>query len=124
MFEHGITELCRQLRKNETPAEKKLWEILKDRQFLNYKFRRQHPFVYFSVNREKRFFIADFYCAPARLILELDGKIHDFQRDYDANRDAVLAQLGLATIRIKNEELEEDLTGVFNKITGGLRRAQ
>ena len=122
MFNTSITHLCRELRKNETPSEKGLWKLLQGRLFANYKFRRQHPFIYQSVQGRKSFFIADFYCPTANLIVELDGKIHDYQKDYDENRDFVLSQLGLTTIRIKNEAFENDCAEVMNKILVYLQR--
>ena len=118
MFEPSITELCRQLRRNQTPSEIRLWKTLIDRQFKGYKFRRQHPFIYESRQGKRRFFIVDFYCAERNFIIELDGKVHDYQKDYDENRDWVLAQLGFKTVRIKNEELALD----FDKVTGTILR--
>ena len=117
-----ITELCRELRNNETASEERLWNILSGRTFSDYKFRRQHPFIYSTIQFKKSFFIADFYCASKKIIIELDGKIHDFQKDYDANRDAILGQLGLKTIRIKNEELDKDIAVVLKKIENALKR--
>ncbi|MCW5908172.1 MAG: DUF559 domain-containing protein [Chitinophagales bacterium] len=61
------------------------------------------------------FFIADFYCAEKSLIIEVDGKYYDFQKDYDANRDAVLASLSLTTVRLSNEELK-NMNAVKEKI--------
>lgn len=116
----NITEFCRELRKRETPSEKTLWAHLKGRQFSAYKFRRQHPFSYHRQQGVVKFFIADFYCAEKKLIIELDGPVHDFQKDYDANRDEVLAQLGLKTLHIKNSELDKDLKAVLNKIKAAL----
>ena len=113
MNQLSITELCRKLRKEATPAEIKLWEVLNAREFNYYKFRRQQPFIYLSIQGEKQFFIADFYCAEKKLIIELDGKIHDFQKDYDSNRDRVLGLLGLKTFRIKNERLEQNFENVL-----------
>jgi very-short-patch-repair endonuclease len=104
----NVTELCRQLRKEMTPSEQILWEMLRNRRLNGYKFTRQKPFFYPSVRVNQRsFFIADFHCAERNLIIELDGPIHDFQREYDANRDEILASLGLKTLRIKNHELKD-----------------
>lgn len=50
------------------------------------------------------FFIANFYCAQQKLVVELDGKIHDYQHYYDYQRDLVLKELGLTILLIKNEE--------------------
>ena len=116
MFEPSIIALCRKLRENQTPSEIRLWKALRHRRFVGYKFRRQHPIIYESIQRERKFFIPDFYCAEENLVIELDGKIHDFQKDYDENRDEVLATLGLRTLRIKNEELEQGMQTALDKI--------
>lgn len=80
---------------------------MRRRQLNGYKFLHQQPIIYSQKNGRRYFFIADFYCAEARLVVELDGKIHERQKDYDYQRDRVLAGLGLRTLRIKNEELED-----------------
>lgn len=104
----NVTELCRQLRKVMTPSEEILWKLLRNRRFNGNKFTRQKPFFYPSVRVNQRsFFIADFHCAERNLIIELDGPIHDYQREYDASRDEILANLGLRTLRIKNHELKD-----------------
>ncbi len=116
MFEPSIIELCRKLRKNQTAAETRLWKALKAKRFSGYKFRRQHPIIYQSIQGKRSFFIPDFYCAEKNLVIELDGKIHEFQKEYDDNRDFILAQLGLKTIRILNDELQPNLDSVSTKI--------
>lgn len=116
-----ITRLCRELRQNETPQEKILWNELKNRGFYGVKFRRQHPFTYLSAVGKTGFFIADFYCAEKRIIIELDGKYHDFQKDYDTHRDAILLSLGLITIRVKNEEIDNNIDTVLNKIAAAVK---
>ena len=65
---------------------------------------RQKPLIYEERNRIKSFFIADFYCSKLKLVLEVDGKIHDYQKYYDKERDNVIRELGLEVLRIKNEE--------------------
>ena len=121
MFERSIIELCRQLRKNQTPSELLLWQKLRSRNFSGFKFRRQHPVIYQSIQGRRSFFIPDFYCSEAKLVIEVDGKIHDFQKDYDENRDRILEELGLRTIRIKNEDLKRDLETVALKIVKALQ---
>lgn len=101
-----IKNYARELRKNPTPAENLLWKHLRKRQLLNCKFLRQYPIVYKQRNRRRFFFIADFYCSEKKLVIELDGKIHDFKKNYDYNRDLVLSELQLTTLRIRNEELK------------------
>lgn len=49
----------------------------------------------------------DFYCAEKKLVIEVDGKIHDFQKPYDRDRDAVLNEMGMRVLRIKNEDLAD-----------------
>jgi len=103
----SITELARELRKNQTKSEKLLWEHLRKRRLEGHRFIRQKPFIYKEDSTRKYFFIADFYCAEKKLVIELDGKVHDYQQYYDYQRDLVLNELGLTTMRIKNEELGE-----------------
>lgn len=85
-----------QLRREATPAEEKLWQILRDRQLCGYKFRRQH-----AINR----FVADFYCARARLILEIDGPVHAFQMEQDVERQSILEEMGFRVIRFTNDQV-------------------
>lgn len=115
-----ITELARDLRKNQTASEKLLWQNLRNRKLNGFKFNRQFPIVYGrNFDGTSLFFIADFYCHESKLIIELDGKIHEFQKEYDKERDAILNQLGLSVIRIKNEELE-NISKVLEKISSQL----
>ncbi len=102
-----IVDISKQLRREQTKEETELWQHLRNRKLSGLKFHRQHPIEYQYVEGQPFFFIADFYCDEKKLIIEVDGKVHDFQKDYDANRDAILASLDLTTLRIKNEELVE-----------------
>lgn len=87
-----VFELCRKLRVEGTEPEKMLWQCLRGRGFAGLKFRRQHP-----IGR----YIADFYCAEAKLVLELDGPHHEDleEREYDAIRDEYLNARGLRILR-------------------------
>ncbi len=100
---------------NLTESEKTLWKELRNRRLSGLKFLRQHPLFYFSLNKRKYLFIADFYCAEKSLVIELDGKIHDYTKEYDMNRDTVMFERGLNVLRIKNEELE-NIDNVLLKI--------
>jgi leucyl-tRNA synthetase len=102
----GITSLARNLRKNHTTSEKLLWTFLRRKSFHGYKFLRQHPVFYTIINSRVEFFIADFYCSGLKLIIELDGKIHEKNREYDSERDLKLLNKGIYVLRIKNEELD------------------
>jgi leucyl-tRNA synthetase len=107
---------ARALRRNLTPAEQKLWERLRNRKFHGLKFLRQHPFIYQVDANRPYFFIADFYCAEKRLIIEVDGNIHEFQKEEDKHREEILESLNLNIMRIKNEETET-MPDVLNRIT-------
>jgi len=106
---------ARELRRNSTAAENLLWANLRNRKFLNLKFLRQHPFIYQVDNSRPYYFIADFYCAEKMLVIEVDGKIHDFQVEEDLHREDILKSLDLNILRIKNEEVE-DVRKVMEKI--------
>ena len=105
----------RQLRNNPTSPEHRLWQALRGEQ-LGAKFRRQHnigPYV------------VDFYSADARLVIEVDGDSHyasDESRQYDCDRNAYLAQLGLQVVRVTNRDVMEDLDGVLQHIAAILER--
>ncbi len=94
-----------------TQAELILWEQLKMNRLKGYRFKSQHPI---------NFFIADFYCHKARLVVEVDGSIHDTldQIEYDANRTYILEEFGITVIRFRNEEVLNSINDVLNKITG------
>ncbi len=91
-----LKPLARQMRHEATPAEDALWELLRNRQFENLKFRRQH-----TIDR----FIADFYCAEANLIVEVDGDIHQYTQEEDALRTAFLESQGMRVVRVQNEDV-------------------
>jgi len=95
----------REMRQNQTAAEAIVWNLVRNRKILGKKFLRQHPIVY-SFYKRPLYFVADFYCAEAKLILEIDGSIHSLQEDYDSQREFVLKQKGLTVLRIKNDELK------------------
>jgi very-short-patch-repair endonuclease len=101
----NVILLARHLRKNTTPSEDKLWRVLRKKS-TGYKFLRQHPVFYRINNSHTEFFIADFYCSKLKLIIEVDGLIHETGREYDSERDAKLLRKGIKVIRIKNKELD------------------
>jgi very-short-patch-repair endonuclease len=103
----------RDLRKNATEAERRLWAVLRDRRLADFKFRRQQTIGPF---------IADFVCFEAKLVIELDGSQHA-DDPTDAARDAELARRGFAILRIWNNELTSNEAGVLDAVwhalTGG-----
>lgn len=102
-----VKDLCKTLRVSQTSAEKYIWDILRNRQLEWLKFRRQHPFWRY---------IADFYCDSIWLVLELDGKIHEKQKEYDEVRDEIITNYGVTIIRVSNEDVFENTTKVLEKI--------
>ncbi len=113
----GISLLARDLRNNQTPSEKKLWEVLRRKDLFGYKFLRQHPIFYRIDKNWVDFYIADFYCARLMLIIELDGTYHEGREEYDKDRDEKLASKGLSVFRFKNDELKD-----INSIIGDIRK--
>jgi very-short-patch-repair endonuclease len=106
-------EFAKQLRRNSTDAEHKLWQALRSRQLSNMKFRRQVPIGSY---------IVDFVCPAAKLIIEIDGGQHSDQADYDAKRSEYLAREGYRVIRFWNNEVLGNLDGVFRTIQIALRK--
>lgn len=88
-----------------TEKEKILWQKLRGRRFHGLKFHRQYPIIYDVIKNEPKYFIPDFYCAEKKVIIELDGKIHEFQKEKDGQREEILEGLELKILRINNEEL-------------------
>ncbi len=100
---------ARDLRKRMTEAEKLLWSYLKENKLDGLKFRRQHPIWHF---------IADFYCHKIKLIIELDGGIHQKieTKEHDINRTAEIERFEIKVIRFTNEEVLENMDKVLLKI--------
>ncbi len=100
----------RELRQELTKAEKLLWAELRNRKLNGLKFRRQHPL-------DK--FIVDFYCNEKKLVVELDGAVHNekINKEYDEARTAMLAGLNIIVLRFKNEDVTNNLKEVLKKIS-------
>jgi very-short-patch-repair endonuclease len=109
-----ITNRVRDFRKNQTPSENTLWQMLRNRKLEGYKFCRQHP-IKVMLNEEIRYYIADLYCHEKKLVIEIDGKVHDSQKEYDDYRTYIINQLGIRVLRLPNEELD-NITGVIAKL--------
>ncbi|WCT12340.1 endonuclease domain-containing protein [Mucilaginibacter jinjuensis] len=118
-----ITDLCRALRNNQTPAERMLWDQLRRKNVDNHKFLRQYPIMVVQVGISY-FYIANFYCAKLKLVIELDGPIHNFKKEYDANRDLVMNQLGIVVLRFNNDEVEMQIDNLIQKITTFISQGQ
>jgi very-short-patch-repair endonuclease len=100
---------ARRLRRNATDAEKRLWSRLRNRRIANLKFRRQHPIGNRTV---------DFFCAEAKLAIELDGSGHltDNARKSDLDREIELHEKGIRVLRFFNHDISNNLDGVLNAI--------
>ena len=102
-------ERAKFLRNNMTQSEKFLWKYLKSNQFKGLKFRRQHPI---------NIFIADFYCHQVKLVIEVDGEIHQQieNMDWDNGRTAELENFGLKVIRFTNNQVLNEIEMVLKEI--------
>ena len=98
---------ARENRHRQSPAETKLWKALRNHNLDDYKFRRQHPIGPY---------IVDFYCHEANLVIELDGRSHDAQMEYDAARTAWLESQGCRVIRFSNVQVKQDIVSVVEGI--------
>ncbi len=104
-----IKQRARELRQRMTPSEQMLWERLQNKQVNGLKFKRQHPFGPY---------IFDFFCSRLKLVIELDGSVHDdpIQRENDAERDAQCHAYGLTVLRFTNDEVFHNLEHVIESI--------
>lgn len=102
---------------NETHAERIMWGKLRSKQFKSFKFSRQKP-ILFRVGETVQFFIADFYCHEFRLIVEVDGDIHQKkeQRERDLMRSETLEEMGFKIVRFKNKEVIYNITEVLARL--------
>lgn len=102
-------DFARQLRKEQTAIEEKVWELLRDRRLFGLKFRRQHVV---------EGFVVDFYCNKNKLAIEVDGGIHKSQREYDRLRQDELEAEDVTVIRVNNEDLKNNMCALIKKIKG------
>ena len=105
--------LAKVLRKNQTDAERKLWAILRNRQFDNIKFRRQHPFGTY---------ILDFVCLEKKLVVELDGGQHCANKEEDDERSRWLESEGYKVLRFWNREVFLETEAVLKVIGNALTK--
>ena len=109
---NDLPRLCtfrKTLRTNLTPAEAKLWSMIKNSQLDGRKFRRQHSFGGY---------ILDFYCSSEKLAIELDGEVHYHasvaQKDYE--RELFLKYFGIRVLRFENKTVFESSSWVIDRI--------
>ena len=99
-----LKERAREFRKALTRGEKLLWEALRGARLDGYKFRRQDPY---------RGYVVDLRCPRSRLIVEVDGDVHDKRGQADQERDAVLRGVGHEVLRIPDDEVRNRLEAVL-----------
>jgi very-short-patch-repair endonuclease len=102
-----LVEFAREMRREPAPAERLMWRLLRNRRLAGFRFRRQQPVGHY---------IADFYCAVARLVIELDGDTHIGNEEADKLREEYLRERGLRVIRFWNVELFENSEGVLEAV--------
>jgi very-short-patch-repair endonuclease len=103
----AIQQRAKELRRNQTPAERKLWARLRGKQLGGLKFRRQHP-----IGR----CIVDFCCLARKLVIEIDGDSHAFQVEYDHARTAYLEERGYTVVRFTNDQVHRQFDDILAEI--------
>lgn len=100
---------AKELRKNMTKQERKLWSILRNHKFYGYEIRRQYPISDYVV---------DFICRSEKIIIEIDGGQHNSeeQLEYDKRRTEVLSKLGYKVFRFWNNDIDNNIEGVYEEL--------
>ena len=92
---------------NLPPEEKIIWEILKNGKFRALNFKRQHPIIYHINDHEPAYFIADFYCADIKLVIELERSHQDSRREHGQFLDQILKDMNIRVLRIETGKLSD-----------------
>ena len=108
-----MVEIAREFRKEPTTSEKILWEALRGKKLDRIKFRRQQPVGYFVV---------DFYSSEYRLVVEVDGPIHERQKDADQARQEILEEVGLTVVRVSSVLVESNLSIALKMIRNAIHQ--
>ena len=106
------TANARRLRRDQTLAEKTFWTLVRNRRLGGFRFLRQVP-----IDR----YFADFVCEAAKVIVELDGPVHEGREDYDARRTETLQLFGYVVVRFRNEQVLANLGAVADGLLAALR---
>ncbi len=106
----SILESARNLRRNQTPEEILLWEHIRNRKLSGYKFRRQYIIA--------QSYIADFYCAEKKLVIEIDGGIHNEPEvlESDKLREETIKSWGYEVIRFTNKQVNKNIESVLSSL--------
>ena len=108
-YNKNLKDRSRNLRNRSTLSEVLLWKHLRAGQMKGLQFNRQKPLGHF---------IADFYCKPLNLVIEIDGSSHEGKEQYDADRDTELQKLGLTVLHIADQEVKQNMCEVLMRIEG------
>jgi very-short-patch-repair endonuclease len=112
---YEMHERAKKLRREMTPAETILWKELRTNKLNRLHFRRQQVIDGY---------IADFYCHQHELIVEVDGAIHELQKEYDRDREDYLIARGFRIIRFTNDDINENLKGILQKIVEACKESK
>ncbi len=115
LYGQHLTQRARDLRKNSTLSEVLLWNQLKNRQLLDYKFRRQTPIANY---------IVDFYCKELQLVIEIDGLSHDFKIEYDQEREEKLQSWGARILHFSDQDVKKDIGMIVQRIADWIEANQ
>jgi very-short-patch-repair endonuclease len=107
MRDPRLVEYAKQMRREMTEPEMKLWFELRAKRFRNIKFRKQKVIGPY---------IADFAAREPKLVIELDGDTHSKHEIYDAKRTAYLQGQGYQVIRFSNRDVMKNLSGVLERL--------
>ena len=105
--------IAAKMRRAPTPSERRLWSWLRNEGVAGLSFRRQHVLLGF---------VADFYCRRAKLVVEVDGPIHERRREYDTARDRLLESHGIRVIRLSNRMVDTDRASVMRILHEAAKR--
>jgi len=114
-----VLSFARDMRKNPTKAESYFWGVVRNRNFLGYKFTRQYVIKY-NLTGRSQYFIVDFFCHSQKLIVEIDGGYHLYQLELDKDRDEILESYGYKILRLSNEVVLNNSDLAYSKLEAAL----
>jgi very-short-patch-repair endonuclease len=112
---------ARELRKKQTKAEELFWQKVRNRKLLGLRFLRQRS-LYYHYYGKLRYFISDFYCHQLKLVVEIDGGIHELQEEYDQKRSEILECKNYHVLRFKNEDIYKDINIVLLNLKNDINK--
>jgi very-short-patch-repair endonuclease len=119
-----ILAFARMLRRNQTPAEDFFWGKVRSKRLLGLKFNRQFVIRDAIILGKSHYYIADFHCFALKLIVEIDGPIHNKQVEYDQLREEHLRSMGYHIIRFSNQQVIEEWPKVESVLIEKIRELE